>query len=514
MKFFNIRYVLLWAVLICSMVFAQTDSTKANGNWNSAATWKSGNVPTGSGVYIIRSTDSVYFSAATTITGTIKNLSGKIGVFDSSKIVFSGDAVYEHAANGGMLPKATWNSNSTCLITGVTGNVPNNSNQSFYNLTWNCPGQSGGLNLGFANTTINGNIRVINTNTSTAIRLTATNITVPGGRKNITINGNIYVDSSAAFFTATGSGSPNDTFSVTVKGNIISKGNFQLANGSGGLVTWLVAGNINCTEGSFTTQSSAPLADTVIFNGTSKQTFTRGGAVTSSNIRYVVKSGAIVDFDTSTIGGSALSTFRLEPGATIVSGRSNGFKGNINNGGGTTLDTAANYEYAGIVAQSDTTLPSVVNNLTINNAAGFTLKTSTKINGTLALKAGQLDNTIPFTLGKNGTISYLGGSLKIPVTSVRPLDGSGIPKSFFVDQNYPNPFNPSTTISYGITNDGIVSVKIYNLLGQEVAVLFNGFSGAGVHSLQFNADQLSSGMYLYRVQAGNNVEIKRMMLVK
>jgi hypothetical protein len=505
--------ITVMAIIFSAASFAQTDSTKANGNWNAASTWKSGTVPTGSGTYIIRSTDSVYFSAAATITGTVKNLSGKIGVFDSSKIVFGNGSVYEHAVNGGSLIKATWNTGSTCLITGVTTAAPSNGNQNFYNLTWNCPGHSGGLNLGMTNNVISGTVRVINSNSS-AFRFTAGNSQPASGKKIITINGDVIVDSSLAYLTATGSGSPNDTFSVVVKGNIISKGVFQLANGSGGMVNWFVAGNINASAGTFTTNSTATLPDSLIFNGTSTQTFIRGGDVASSNIRFAVRKGAIVDFDTNTVGGSATSTFTLAAGGTLISGHAKGLKGNLNNGAATILDSTANYEYDGTVAQADTLLPTVVNNLTINNAAGVALKLPTKINGVLTLKAGVFDNTIPFTLGPSGSIVNQGGSLKNPFTSVSKLNENGVPKSFTVQQNYPNPFNPSTTIVFGIAKSGFVSAKVFNLLGQEVADVMNEYKNVGEYSINFNASHLSSGVYLYRIQSGNSVDVKRMVLMK
>ncbi|MEX1276946.1 MAG: T9SS type A sorting domain-containing protein, partial [Bacteroidota bacterium] len=149
----------------------------------------------------------------------------------------------------------------------------------------------------------------------------------------------------------------------------------------------------------------------------------------------------------------------------------------------------------------------------INNAAGVTLSQATVINGVLRLVSGVFDNTIPFTLGPSGSISNEGGSLKNPATSI---DGPGdvVPQSFFVDQNFPNPFNPSTTISYGLPSEENVVVKVYSMLGQEVATLFEGRQAAGTYQMQFNASHLPSGAYIYRVQAGSSTVVKQMMLLK
>ncbi len=89
-----------------------------------------------------------------------------------------------------------------------------------------------------------------------------------------------------------------------------------------------------------------------------------------------------------------------------------------------------------------------------------------------------------------------------------------IPREFFVDQNYPNPFNPSTTITYGLPQRAFVKAEVFSLLGQRVATLFEGEQPAGVHTIAFRPAELSSGMYLYRVQAGSSVMMKRMMLVR
>ncbi len=92
--------------------------------------------------------------------------------------------------------------------------------------------------------------------------------------------------------------------------------------------------------------------------------------------------------------------------------------------------------------------------------------------------------------------------------------GNQVPGRFQLSQNYPNPFNPSTRIEYDIPRGGAVSLKIYNILGQEVATLVNSTLVAGHYSVQFNASHLSSGMYLYRLQSASGIMVKKMLLLK
>ncbi len=90
-----------------------------------------------------------------------------------------------------------------------------------------------------------------------------------------------------------------------------------------------------------------------------------------------------------------------------------------------------------------------------------------------------------------------------------------VPRKFFVSQNYPNPFNPTTTIRFGLQKEASVNLKIYNILGQEVAVLIhNQVMKAGVYNVNFNASNLASGIYIYRLISGNHVVAKKMMLLK
>lgn len=86
--------------------------------------------------------------------------------------------------------------------------------------------------------------------------------------------------------------------------------------------------------------------------------------------------------------------------------------------------------------------------------------------------------------------------------------------TFSLAQNYPNPFNPSTTIAYNLYTDVKVSVRVYDMLGREVAVLFNGFQNKGEHKVEFKAAGLSSGIYIYEVRAGEQSERRTMNLLK
>jgi hypothetical protein len=91
---------------------------------------------------------------------------------------------------------------------------------------------------------------------------------------------------------------------------------------------------------------------------------------------------------------------------------------------------------------------------------------------------------------------------------------AGMPRTFELGQNYPNPFNPTTLISYQLPVASEVSLKVYDVLGREVMTLVNGKQDAGSYNLNFNASNLSSGVYFYRLQAGSFVQTKKMMLVK
>ena len=94
------------------------------------------------------------------------------------------------------------------------------------------------------------------------------------------------------------------------------------------------------------------------------------------------------------------------------------------------------------------------------------------------------------------------------------VDLNSIPTEFLLEQNYPNPFNPTTNISYALPCSGLVQIKVFNLLGKEIATLINEEKKAGTYKINWNAANLPSGVYLYRIQAGSFIQTKKMILLK
>ena len=106
-------------------------------------------------------------------------------------------------------------------------------------------------------------------------------------------------------------------------------------------------------------------------------------------------------------------------------------------------------------------------------------------------------------------VSYAGVS-----TVVNVLEDQQIPTEFKLNQNYPNPFNPSTSFEFRVASFGFVTLKIFDILGREVATLVNEVRPAGVYKVRWDASSLPSGVYIYRLQAGNFVSAKKLILMK
>jgi hypothetical protein len=113
--------------------------------------------------------------------------------------------------------------------------------------------------------------------------------------------------------------------------------------------------------------------------------------------------------------------------------------------------------------------------------------------------------------GPTGVMAYGVSGCSGPVSSV---ENDEIPLSYSLSQNYPNPFNPSTSISFEIPQSGFVKLVVYNILGKEVATLLNEEKIAGVYEVQFNVQNLASGIYFYTINTGSFSSTKKMVLMK
>jgi hypothetical protein len=162
-----------------------------------------------------------------------------------------------------------------------------------------------------------------------------------------------------------------------------------------------------------------------------------------------------------------------------------------------------------IIALTDSTQSVAYNNTTDGN---YTLKVSSKIlaNNVFGINLptgyGQITLNDVAPGATNADLNYLLTDVKDNI--------SNLPESFSLSQNYPNPFNPSTTISYSLPKSGHTTLKVFNILGNEVANLVNEDKAAGQYNVKFDASNLPSGIYFYKIQSGSFVETKKMILLK
>jgi hypothetical protein len=140
---------------------------------------------------------------------------------------------------------------------------------------------------------------------------------------------------------------------------------------------------------------------------------------------------------------------------------------------------------------------------------------------------GQNQGTIQFLVEVNSAVSPFGmvniapGSYMTQsymyrtalTTAIKPV-AAAVPSSYALSQNYPNPFNPTTRIDYVLAKSGPVRLSVFDVLGREVATLVGGYQGAGAHVVTFDGTNYASGVYLYSLQAGGEVLVRKMLYLK
>lgn len=436
------------------------------------------------------------------------------------------------------------------------------------------------------------------------------------------VAGNFTKSSTTAEFRMAGNTAGNGGF--TISGNLLlSGGIFSFGNGT--VVTALtVSGNITMSAGTLLTACTTnPSTNTLTLNKSGVVTFSRQAfahTITANNssgrhIKFVVPNGTTLDMGTDTLScsGSVNVDFDLQSGATlklkspggIVAQGTSTTTGQIQTSSTSirSFSSAANYVYNGTVEQvTGTGLPSTVNNLTIDNAAGVINSQAVNVDGVLTLQNGVFDNSVnAVTFGGSGSVVTVSGSLATPLPvelvsftastnghvvqlrwatatelnnsgfevqkqlngnwkTLGFVDGAGTSNArheysysdklttgsraayrlkqidrdgqftyssiveaaaalmaadYALSQNYPNPFNPATSFSFAVKTAAQTTVKVYNLVGQEVATLFNGVAQPDqLYTLRFDAKDLPSGIYLYSLRSANRNEVKKMLLLK
>jgi hypothetical protein len=399
----------------------------SNGVWSSAVTWltstdggstwfPAANPPSGSESITVD--DTVEVDVALNISGYV-TLSGTGNIeINTGSIAFANGSTYEHARNSGGIPVSTWATGSTCKITGVTNQLPANRNQSYYNLVYNCPGQSGNYNMGFNNVTIGGDITVLSTGTNGRWYLCGP---LADSTAIVTIMGDLI--QSAGQVSSNGSGNGGTTIIIHQYGDIIvSNGNFSISRGSQGgtgTTSWYLHGT-NFSMTNVTTQNSNPTGAKFIFAGTTQQnlslnsvTYGTGG---TGGFPVEVATGAILDVGLSEIAGSG--NFTLNDDATLQTSNVAGLDSTIKTSGTISLSTLANYTFNGTTAQvTGNLLPTTVDNLTIENPAGVTLVNNIDINANLNINSGDLHlNGFDIWIGSNGTLVETPGNTVTDIT--------------------------------------------------------------------------------------------------
>jgi hypothetical protein len=115
--------------------------------------------------------------------------------------------------------------------------------------------------------------------------------------------------------------------------------------------------------------------------------------------------------------------------------------------------------------------------------------------------------------GQDAYVVHFGVDIS-PVSGIEHPMSSQVPKVYNLEQNYPNPFNPVTKINFDLPKFGFITLKIYDILGQEIATLVNGTKNAGRYNVDFDGSSISSGMYFYKIESNGFVATKKMMLIK
>jgi hypothetical protein len=165
-----------------------------------------------------------------------------------------------------------------------------------------------------------------------------------------------------------------------------------------------------------------------------------------------------------------------------------------------------------LVCQEGTEAQYLMPNSVLGSGGGVMSSSNYRITGTL----GQPVIGVANSPANNSYLGfwYLPSRITTGITGVEREAEKELPTEYRLEQNYPNPFNPSTTIQFSLPRSGFVTLKVFSILGEEVATLASEELPAGRYTTRWNANGLPSGVYFYRLQTGDFAETKKLVLVK
>ncbi len=287
-------------------------------------------------------------------------------------------------------------------------------------------------------------------------------------------------------------------------------------------------GNVAADSWVFVNVTGGIVAGDLVQSGDKKSAVFTGNAIGTAETKATAGTLAATNSGTITVMLGAAAKFIITGISAQVSGTTQDLTITAKDNGGNT-DTSYTGDKSLIFSGAN---PSAdpVKNPTVTDKAGVPVEfgsatTITFVNGIATVSTGKNGMMTVYKeetaniVATQGTITATGSDrLTVSVEGVVSVKAGSMPKEFSLSQNFPNPFNPSTTIQYSLVTSGMVSLKVYNMVGQEVVTLVNGHQEAGNHTLTFNAKEgiagLSNGVYFYRLDAGSFVSIKKFVFMK
>jgi hypothetical protein len=508
--------------------------SKATGNWSDNTTWQSSpdnsswmdatTAPTGNahsvsitGGYTVTMNSLDSIPTTTIAAGSTLKATAAVSAKKLPAAVIIVNGIYEHNVNGGIIPYATWNTGSLCLVTGITNSTATTGfNQNFYDFTFNCPSNTANFNLGLTNNTIGRNVTFTSTGTGTVAFTNAASVT---GINNITITGNLIINATGGTISAHRSGTAASMTQavINILGNFnLQAGTFDLQNAAATSNNlYNLSGNFTFSGGTF--KGNIAGGSLHFAKGSGTQTYTKtGGTYSGSNATVVVDNGSTLDVGSNLIDGTVL--FTLSSGATLKTSIATGVNGNLTTTGTKTLNAGANYIFNGSSAQVKGALVTTANNFIVSNPAGLTLSSNTTVlnltnnsGSVLNIPAGK-QLTVSTTLTNDGTLNLLsdatGSATILTPSSISGAGTANVQQYLILGRNWyiSSPVTGATSAAItGTTGSTMVSYNEVNGLwpsagetlnvGQgyiavsptsSAAVTFSGTLNTGAQSFSLN----------------------------